>query len=228
MYRSATFALRATPFSSTGEAAEVAHASLCPSCPSLLHLPPAPPASLLPIPCPCLCPCLWPMSPQRPSLSNRSSCALASSSCGWARIVELVVPQGPRFSHPWSDSAHTPCSWLLSAWVAFSSLSLRIAAGPMPCSVDGSSSLATQETFLEASGLMIGVVCFVSFFVDGPGEYELVGFISHMGSNTSCGHYVAHIRVDGRWVIYNDEKVAESEHPPLDLGYMYMFKRVDV
>lgn len=34
--------------------------------------------------------------------------------------------------------------------------------------------------------------------LDGKGEYELVGFVSHMGSNTACGHYVAHIRVDGR------------------------------
>ena len=42
---------------------------------------------------------------------------------------------------------------------------------------------------------------------DGRGEYSLVGFISHMGANTACGHYVAHIRKEGRWVIYNDEKV---------------------
>ena len=41
---------------------------------------------------------------------------------------------------------------------------------------------------------------------DGPGKYSLVGFISHMGANTACGHYVAHIRKEGRWVIYNDEK----------------------
>mmetsp|Transcript_62 Transcript_62/g.92 ORF Transcript_62/g.92 Transcript_62/m.92 type:complete len:885 (-) Transcript_62:589-3243(-) len=62
--------------------------------------------------------------------------------------------------------------------------------------------------------------------LDGPGQYELVGFISHMGSNTACGHYVCHIKKDGRWVIFNDEKVAESEKPPRDLGYMYLFKRV--
>lgn len=29
---------------------------------------------------------------------------------------------------------------------------------------------------------------------DGPGKYTLLGFISHMGSNTACGHYVCHIR----------------------------------
>jgi len=60
---------------------------------------------------------------------------------------------------------------------------------------------------------------------DGPGEYSLVGIISHMGSNTACGHYVCHIKKDGRWVMFNDEKVALSEKPPLDLGYMYFFKR---
>eukprot|EP00887_Chlorella_sp_A99_P001793 scaffold19.g1793.t1 len=58
------------------------------------------------------------------------------------------------------------------------------------------------------------------------GEYELVGFISHMGANTACGHYVAHVRKGGRWVIFNDEKVAVSEHPPKDLGYLYLFRRL--
>jgi ubiquitin carboxyl-terminal hydrolase 5/13 len=62
---------------------------------------------------------------------------------------------------------------------------------------------------------------------DGPGKYELLGIISHMGSNTACGHYVAHIRKAGEWVLYNDRKVAKSETPPLDLGYMYVYARVD-
>ena len=62
--------------------------------------------------------------------------------------------------------------------------------------------------------------------LDGPGRYELVGFVSHMGSNTACGHYVAHIKKEGKWAIFNDEKVAESEHPPKDLGYMYLYRRV--
>lgn len=29
---------------------------------------------------------------------------------------------------------------------------------------------------------------------DGAGEYELSAFISHMGANTACGHYVCHIK----------------------------------
>lgn len=35
-------------------------------------------------------------------------------------------------------------------------------------------------------------------------------------------------RKEGRWVIYNDEKVAVSANPPKDLGYLYVFKRDDV
>jgi hypothetical protein len=43
------------------------------------------------------------------------------------------------------------------------------------------------------------------------GEYELLGFASHMGSNLACGHYVAHIKQpDGRWVLFNDQKVREG------------------
>ncbi|KAL0051048.1 hypothetical protein WJX82_001112 [Trebouxia sp. C0006] len=63
---------------------------------------------------------------------------------------------------------------------------------------------------------------------DGPGQYELVGMVSHMGRNTACGHYVCHLKKKGKWVIYNDEKVALSENPPRDLAYMYLFRRKDV
>ena len=62
---------------------------------------------------------------------------------------------------------------------------------------------------------------------DGPGQYELLGIISHMGNNTACGHYVCHIKKEGKWVLYNDMKVALSESPPLDLGYMYVYQRKD-
>ena len=35
---------------------------------------------------------------------------------------------------------------------------------------------------------------------DGPGNYELFAFISHMGTSTLCGHYVCHVKKDGRCV----------------------------
>ena len=57
-------------------------------------------------------------------------------------------------------------------------------------------------------------------------EYQLLAFVSHMGTSTQSGHYVAHVRKDGRWVIFNDCKVALSGDPPKDMGYLYFFQRV--
>jgi ubiquitin carboxyl-terminal hydrolase 5/13 len=62
---------------------------------------------------------------------------------------------------------------------------------------------------------------------DGDGKYDLVGLISHIGKNTGSGHYVAHLKKNGRWIIFNDEKVALSENPPVRHAYMYLFKRSD-
>ena len=61
---------------------------------------------------------------------------------------------------------------------------------------------------------------------DGKGRYQLFAFISHMGSSTMSGHYVVHVLKDGRWVFFNDEKVAESLHPHRDLAYLYFYKRI--
>eukprot|EP01138_Halocafeteria_seosinensis_P011631 gb/GECG01011881.1/.p1 GENE.gb/GECG01011881.1/~~gb/GECG01011881.1/.p1 ORF type:complete len:888 (+),score=147.22 gb/GECG01011881.1/:1-2664(+) len=62
---------------------------------------------------------------------------------------------------------------------------------------------------------------------DGKPEYQLAGFISHIGKNTGTGHYVCHIKHGDKWVIMNDRTVAESVNPPLDLGYLYLYRRVD-
>ncbi|XP_076637563.1 ubiquitin specific protease 5 [Colletes latitarsis] len=64
-------------------------------------------------------------------------------------------------------------------------------------------------------------------FRDGSHQYKLVGFISHMGTSTMVGHYVCHLLKDDRWVIYNDDKVALSENPPKELGYIYLYQRLD-
>uniref|UniRef100_A0A6P7GSY8 Ubiquitin carboxyl-terminal hydrolase n=1 Tax=Diabrotica virgifera virgifera TaxID=50390 RepID=A0A6P7GSY8_DIAVI len=63
-------------------------------------------------------------------------------------------------------------------------------------------------------------------FRDGEGKYKLVGFISHMGPSTQVGHYVVHLLKSGSWVIFNDNKVALSENPPKDLGYLYLYERI--
>jgi len=62
---------------------------------------------------------------------------------------------------------------------------------------------------------------------DGDGNYTLIGCISHIGKNVGSGHYVAHLSSGGKWVIFNDEKVALSEHPPLQHAYIYLFRRDD-
>jgi len=61
--------------------------------------------------------------------------------------------------------------------------------------------------------------------LDGSGKYKLWAFVTHMGTSTASGHYVAHILVDGKWIIYNDGKVAESQEPPRKLAYLYFYKR---
>ncbi|KJH51075.1 UBA/TS-N domain protein [Dictyocaulus viviparus] len=64
-------------------------------------------------------------------------------------------------------------------------------------------------------------------FSDGSGKYRLVAFISHMGSSPHSGHYVAHVKKDDRWILFNDEKVAISQNPPRQLAYLYLFQRAD-
>lgn len=63
--------------------------------------------------------------------------------------------------------------------------------------------------------------------LDGDGKYSVVGLISHIGKNTGSGHYVCHLKKDGRWIIFNDEKVALSESPPIQHAYLYLFQRND-
>lgn len=62
-------------------------------------------------------------------------------------------------------------------------------------------------------------------YVDGAGKYRLMGFASHIGSSPNCGHYVAHIFKDGKFVLFNDSKVAVSKNPPKDLGFLYLYRR---
>lgn len=57
----------------------------------------------------------------------------------------------------------------------------------------GSLERAVDWLFSHADAMEASVP-FEATNLDGRGEYELVGFLSHMGKNTSCGHYVCHIK----------------------------------
>ena len=63
--------------------------------------------------------------------------------------------------------------------------------------------------------------------LESDGKYSLLGFISHIGKNTESGHYVSHIKKDGEWRLYNDEKVALSTKPPFELGFIYFYRLDD-
>merc|ERR1712224_1181334 len=62
---------------------------------------------------------------------------------------------------------------------------------------------------------------------DGPGRYELLSFITHIGKQTASGHYVCHIKKDGEWAFFNDSKVTKCEDPPFKHGYMFIYRRKD-
>jgi len=60
---------------------------------------------------------------------------------------------------------------------------------------------------------------------NGKGLYRLKAIISHLGSHQSSGHYVCHIRKDGNWFLFNDNKVSVAQEPPFGVGYLYLFER---
>jgi len=61
----------------------------------------------------------------------------------------------------------------------------------------------------------------------GEGIYSLHAMITHIGKNTDHGHFVCHIKKNGEWALFNDEKVARSVLPPLEHGFMFLYKRDD-
>jgi ubiquitin carboxyl-terminal hydrolase 5/13 len=61
-----------------------------------------------------------------------------------------------------------------------------------------------------------------------PGRYALAAFITHLGTSTGCGHYVAHSRqADGSWAYFNDAKVSASGDAQKEQAYIYLYRRVD-
>ncbi|OSD05569.1 ubiquitin carboxyl-terminal hydrolase 14 [Trametes coccinea BRFM310] len=63
-----------------------------------------------------------------------------------------------------------------------------------------------------------------------PARYWLKAFISHKGPSVHSGHYVAHIRTEEGWVLFNDEKVVKADGESVrelkKLAYLYVFERV--
>ena len=63
-----------------------------------------------------------------------------------------------------------------------------------------------------------------------PARFKLKAFISHKGPSVHSGHYVAHIRVNGQWLLFNDEKVVKADDESVKelkkLAYLYFLEKV--
>ena len=61
-----------------------------------------------------------------------------------------------------------------------------------------------------------------------PANYELVALISHKGPSAHCGHYVAYIKKEKNWVLYNDSNVVlvPDITDPIHQAYLYVYRRI--
>eukprot|EP00823_Brevimastigomonas_motovehiculus_P005005 TRINITY_DN3455_c1_g2_i1.p1 TRINITY_DN3455_c1_g2~~TRINITY_DN3455_c1_g2_i1.p1 ORF type:complete len:691 (+),score=176.58 TRINITY_DN3455_c1_g2_i1:619-2691(+) len=62
----------------------------------------------------------------------------------------------------------------------------------------------------------------------GQTKYRLYGVITHMGASTQTGHYVIHLLKEGKWVLFNDNKVSYAPKTPTGYGYIYIFRKIGV
>jgi ubiquitin carboxyl-terminal hydrolase 5/13 len=62
---------------------------------------------------------------------------------------------------------------------------------------------------------------------DGAGRYKLHAFVTHIGASPHTGHYVAHVKKNDEWVLFNDNKVAATSDPPSGKAYFYFFTRTN-
>jgi len=60
--------------------------------------------------------------------------------------------------------------------------------------------------------------------LSGQTKYQLKAAIVHLGRNAHSGHYVAYVKKEGQWVLFNDEKVLASDQPAIEKGYYYIYE----
>jgi ubiquitin carboxyl-terminal hydrolase 5/13 len=63
---------------------------------------------------------------------------------------------------------------------------------------------------------------------DRTANYQLFALISHKGTSSHCGHYVAYVRKGGRWALYNDSTVVEVPDitSAAQQAYIYVYQRL--
>eukprot|EP00698_Gefionella_okellyi_P005739 TRINITY_DN151_c0_g1_i2.p1 TRINITY_DN151_c0_g1~~TRINITY_DN151_c0_g1_i2.p1 ORF type:complete len:722 (-),score=193.89 TRINITY_DN151_c0_g1_i2:124-2289(-) len=58
-----------------------------------------------------------------------------------------------------------------------------------------------------------------------PAKYKLIAAVNHRGASAQSGHYVAHLLIDDKWVLFNDRRVFVTPHPALGSAYIYFYRR---
>lgn len=86
------------------------------------------------------------------------------------------------------------------------------------------SHLDDPDSEVEADGDSVMADQTETYTCDKPGVYNLQSFITHLGASVHAGHYVCHIKKDGKWTYFNDAKVAHS-NAPIGKGYIYVFNK---
>ena len=63
-------------------------------------------------------------------------------------------------------------------------------------------------------------------------DYQLVGFITHIGGTSGSGHYVATIKINGEWIHYNDDNTPIKQADTVALSeakkaYIFFYKKTN-
>jgi ubiquitin carboxyl-terminal hydrolase 5/13 len=54
----------------------------------------------------------------------------------------------------------------------------------------------------------------------------LKAVVIHLGKTPTHGHYVAYVKKEGEWVLFNDNAVKIPKEPVLGKGYIYLYESV--
>lgn len=55
-------------------------------------------------------------------------------------------------------------------------------------------------------------------------NYRLKAVVIHLGRSVHSGHYVAYVKTEEGWTLFNDDKVTKSGNPVLGKGYIYLYE----
>jgi len=145
------------------------------------------------------------------------------------RAMEFLLSGGKAVPKPGAVIAVSPESVAMITSMGFSDEQARLALnktnGNVEVALDLVLSGAPLEPDEDAGPAAPNTTAVSAECASSPSSanYRLTGFLSHIGPNLSSGHYVAHVRKDGEWLLCNDEKLAKSQALPKQLAYVLVY-----